>query len=134
MSAHRSSFVRRILTADAIISGTSGVIMLAGSGLLETLLGVPSALLRYAGASLLPFAIVVTWLARRDDLSTGGVWAVIIANALWALDSLVLLVTGWVAPTALGYTFIVFQAAVVALFAELQYVGLRRNREFVIGD
>lgn len=134
MSAQRSSFVRRILVADAIISGTSGVIMLAGSGLLETLLGVPSALLRYAGASLLPFAIVVTWLARRDDLSTGGVWAVIIANALWALDSLVLLVTGWVAPTALGYTFIVFQAAVVALFAELQYVGLRRNREFVIGD
>jgi hypothetical protein len=134
MSAHRSSFVRRILTADAIISGTSGVIMLAGSGFLEELLGVPATLLRYAGASLLPFAVLVTWLARRDDVSIAGVWAVIAANALWALDSVVLLLTGWVAPTALGYAFIVFQAAVVALFAELQYVGIRRNREFVIGD
>jgi hypothetical protein len=126
MSAHRSSFVRRILVADAILSGATGVIMLAGSGVLEGLLGVPATLLRYAGASLLPFAMVVTWLARRDDVSTAGVWAVIAANALWALDSVVLLFTGWVAPTALGYTFIVFQAALVALFAELQYVGLRR--------
>src|ERR671915_386249 len=90
MSAHRSSFVRRILAADAIISGACCVIMLAGSGFLEGVLGVPSTLLRYAG------------------------------------DSVLLLLTGWVAPTALGYTFIVFQAAVVALFAELQYVGLRK--------
>jgi hypothetical protein len=126
MTAHHSSFVRRILVADAAISGATGVLMLAGSGLLEGLLGVPSGLLRYAGASLLPFAVAVAWLARRDNVSRGGVWAVIAANALWALDSIVVLFTGWVAPTMLGYTFIVFQALVVAGFAELQYVGLRK--------
>jgi hypothetical protein len=126
MTAHHSSFVRRILVADAVISGATGVLMLAGSGLLEGLLGVPSGLLRYAGASLLPFAVAVAWLARRDNVSRGGVWAVIAANALWALDSIVVLFTGWVAPTMLGYTFIIFQAVVVAGFAELQYVGLRK--------
>jgi hypothetical protein len=126
MVASHSSFVRRILVADALISGATGLLMLAGSGLLEGLLGVPSALLRYAGATLLPFALAVAWLARRDELSTAGVWAVIAANALWAVDSVVLLFTGWVAPTALGYGFILFQAIAVAGFAELQYVGLRR--------
>jgi hypothetical protein len=32
-----------------------------------------------------------------------------------------------VAPTALGYAFVVGQAAVVAVFAELQLIGLRRT-------
>jgi hypothetical protein len=127
MIAHRSSFVRQVLVADAAISGATGLLMLAGSGFLEALLGVPSALLRYAGAALLPFAVAVAWLARRDEVSPAGVWAVIAANALWAVDSVVLLFTGWVAPTMLGYGFIVFQAVVVAALAELQYVGLRRT-------
>ena len=35
--------------------------------------------------------------------------------------------TGWIAPTVIGYAFIVFQAVVVGAFAELQYVGLRRT-------
>jgi hypothetical protein len=32
-----------------------------------------------------------------------------------------------VAPTALGYAFVIFQAAVVAAFAGLQVAGLRRE-------
>ena len=47
-------------------------------------------------------------------------------NLLWAVDSLLLLVTGWVAPTTLGYAVVVGQALAVAVFAGLQYVGLRR--------
>jgi hypothetical protein len=45
---------------------------------------------------------------------------------LWAAASGLLLASGWVAPTALGYAFVIGQAAVVALLGELQYVGLRR--------
>ena len=126
MSAAHSVFVRRVLVADAVISGATGLLMFTASGVLEGWLGVPSALLRYAGISLLPFALVVAYLARRQDLSTAGVWAVIAANALWALDSVALLFTGWIEPTMLGYAFIAFQAVVVALLAELQFVGIRR--------
>jgi hypothetical protein len=36
-------------------------------------------------------------------------------------------VSGYVAPTALGYAFVIFQAAVVAGFAALQVVGLRHE-------
>jgi hypothetical protein len=53
-----------------------------------------------------------------------AVRVVIAANALWAIDSILLLFTGWVEPSALGYAFIIAQAAIVALLAEIQHVGL----------
>ena len=47
-------------------------------------------------------------------------------NVVWAIDSVVLLFTGWVAPSLLGYAFVIGQAGVVAVLADLEYVGLRR--------
>jgi hypothetical protein len=52
---------------------------------------------------------------------------VIAGNALWMLGSLVLLVDGPVAPNLLGEAFVAVQALAVGLFAELQYIGLRRS-------
>ena len=39
-----------------------------------------------------------------------------------------LLLSGWIEPTGLGYAFVIFQAVVVGVFAELQVMGLRRER------
>jgi hypothetical protein len=50
----------------------------------------------------------------------------IVANALWAIASIALLVAGLISPNLLGYAFVIGQAAVVALLGELQYIGLRR--------
>ena len=69
----------------------------------------------------------VAWVGTRETISRGAVCAIVAANALWALASAGLLVSGLVAPTALGYAFVIAQAVVVALLGELQYVGLRRN-------
>jgi hypothetical protein len=33
----------------------------------------------------------------------------------------------WLAPTVLGYVFVIAQATAVAVFGELQFVGLRRS-------
>ena len=41
---------------------------------------------------------------------------------------ILLLVSGWVEPTTLGIAFVLAQAVVVALFAEAEYVGLRRTQ------
>jgi hypothetical protein len=57
----------------------------------------------------------------------GAVWAIIAANAVWALASVALLVSGWIAPNVLGVIFVAMQAAVVAVFGELQFIGLRRS-------
>jgi hypothetical protein len=118
-------FLRKALIADAAISGTTGLAMMLGADMLATLLGVPALLLRYAGLILLPFAALLVVLATRENVHRGAVRAVIVANVLWAIDSIVLLFTGWVDPSALGYAFIVFQAVIVAAFAEVQHVGLK---------
>ncbi len=101
--------------------------MIAGAGLLEGLMGLPPALLRWAGIVLLPYVAFVAFTATRETTSRPAVWAIIATNALWAIASALLLVSGWVAPTALGYAFVIFQAVMVAMLGELQYMGLRRD-------
>ena len=127
MNAIRSySFLRRILLVDAVSSGAMGIGVLALSGALANLLQLPEALLTEAGLILLPFAAFVGFLASRPEPSRLGVWIVIGLNVAWAIDSVVLLFTGWVAPNLLGYAFVIGQAAVVGVLADLEYVGLKR--------
>jgi hypothetical protein len=122
-----STFLRRALMLDAAASGTTGLLMIAGAGLVEGLLGLPAALLRGAGLALVPYVAFVVYAAGRDAISRPAVWTIIAANILWAAASALLLASGWIAPTALGYAFVIAQAAVVALLGEIQYVGLCRS-------
>jgi hypothetical protein len=121
-----TTFLRRALIADAIASAATGLLMLIAANPLEQWLALPSGLLRATGASLIPFAAIVAWLALRETISRAGVWIVIALNALWVIDSVALLFTSWVQPALLGYAFVLAQAAAVAVLAELEYVGLRR--------
>lgn len=128
MESRSSSFLRQVLWIDAVVSGATGLAMFLFAAPLEAMFGVPATLLRYAGLSLVPFVGVLAYLATRDTLPRPAVWAVIACNAAWAIDSVLLLFTGWVDPTVLGYAFIVGQAVIVAGFAEMQYVGLQRSQ------
>lgn len=125
---NRSTFLRDVLYADAATSALCGLVLSAGDASLSHLLGVPRPLLYYSGLSLFPFAALVTFVATRENLSRAGVWMILALNVLWAIDSVLLLFTGWIAPTTAGYAFIAAQAVAVAVFAEFQYVGLRRMR------
>lgn len=128
MSSDQSStFLRRALLLDAVASGATGLLMIAGAGLAEGMLGLPAALLRGAGLVLVPYVAFVIYTGTRETISRPAVWAIIVANVLWAAASALLLLAGWVAPTALGYAFVITQAVVVALLGELQYMGLRRG-------
>lgn len=126
MNATDFSFLRRVLVADAVVSGATGLWMAVGAGFFSSLLNLPEALLRNAGWFLIPYGVVVGYLGIQSTPARPAVWAVIIANTLWVLGSLLVLLLGWVQPNALGYGFVIFQAVVVALLAELQYIGLRR--------
>jgi glucose uptake protein GlcU len=120
------SFLRRVLLLDAAASGATALLLLLGAGLLEGLLGLPAALMRAAGLTLVPYVAFVLYVGAREPQVRGAVWTVILANFAWAIGSFALLLSGWVAPTALGYAFVIAQAVVVAALGELQYVGLRR--------
>lgn len=122
-----STFLRAVLFADAATCVATGLLMTFGSVVLQQYLGLPVEVLRYAGISLLPFAAFLVYLATRENLSPTVVWTVIIVNALWTADSFLLLLIGWVAPTELGYAFVVAQALGVAVFAALEYLGLRKS-------
>ena len=128
---HPSMFLRRSLILDAGASGATAALLLAGAGLLEGWLGIPATLMRGAGLVLVPYVAFVGYLAARERLTPVAVWTVIAANAMWAAASVALLLSGWIAPTALGYAFVLAQAAVVAGFGELQYVGMRRPQAAV---
>ena len=122
-----SPLLRKALLADALLSGITGLALLLAAGPLATLEGLPVGLLRWSGFILVPFAAFVAWLGTRERVQRPLVFAVVACNALWALDSVLLLVTGWVEPTILGEAFVLGQAAVVAVLAELEFLGLRRS-------
>jgi hypothetical protein len=131
MNIHSSPLLRQALVADAATSAAFGLLMLIGAGPLSGVLGLPEMLLRIAGIVLLPYAGFIGWLGVRETISKPVAWAVVLGNALWVADSVLLLVSGWVAPTSAGYAFVIAQALVVLMYAEFQYVGLRRSQEAV---
>jgi hypothetical protein len=122
------SLLRAALLADAAASGATALLTLLGAGFLDGLLGLPAALLREAGAILIPYVAFVAYIGTRATMERPAVWAIIACNALWAGASVLPLVNGWVAPTVLGYAFVIAQAAIVALLGALQYVGLQGER------
>lgn len=124
-----STFLRRVLVLDAVSCAGMGLLLMTFSAGLAGVLNLPAALLQQASIVLLPFAALLAFLSTRSRLPRAAVWAVIVANAIWAIDSIVLLFTGWVQPNLLGYLFVAGQAAFVAVIAELEYVGLRKSAE-----
>ncbi len=120
----RSTFLRRVLCVDAATSVATGALLSLESARLATLLGFPDGLLFWAGVALFPITAFMLWTGLARDLSRPAVWTVIIGNAGWVAGSVLLLLA--TAPTGPGYAFVIVQAVVVALLAELEYVGLRR--------
>ena len=121
-------FLRRVLLLDAATCLITGSIMLTAGGTAERLLGIPAQLSTALGVVLLVFGAAVAWVGTRAFLMRSAVWAIVLLNALWAIESVLALVFGWLEPNAVGQVLVIGQAIAVAVIAELQYVGLRRAR------
>ena len=119
--------LRFALTLDGVATGANGVLYLAGAPLLDGWLGLPTGMLMAVGAALIVYAALVLRLATRPAMLRPAVVAVIAANALWTVDSLIALALDWFTPTTAGQILIAAQAVLVAGLATLQYVGLRRS-------
>lgn len=119
-------FVRRALLADALATAATGLLLAVGADHLTGILGLPVALMRLAGLSLLPFAAIVLFVGLRQSPPRTAVLAIIAYNVMWTVDSFVLLASGWAAPTLLGSAFVIMQAVTVGGFAMLQWIGMKR--------
>jgi hypothetical protein len=122
-----SLFLRRVLQLDAAATGATGLLLLGGTGLLHGLLNLPVPLMIYAGIFCVGWAVILGLASLRAQLSRGFVWSIILGNVAWVIGSVVLLVSGYVSPTWLGYAFVIAQALAVDVFAALQYFGLPKR-------
>jgi hypothetical protein len=124
----RDRLLRRSLNLDAVASGGLGLLLAAAGTLLEEPLGIPASVLLPVGVFLVAYAAALWFVGSRPRVSRPAVWVVVVGNLLWVVASVVAAIAGWWSPTALGTGFMLAQAAAVALFAELQFTGLRRAR------
>jgi hypothetical protein len=122
-----STFLRRALLADAVFSGVSALVMTLDAGALAPFLNLPEALLRETGLFLIAYAALVGWLGTRESVAKALVLIVIAGNAAWTLASIALLFSGAVSPNLFGEIVVVAQAIATGVFAELQYIGLRKS-------
>ena len=122
-----SSLLRKALLADALLSGATAMLLVTAAGPLSGILGLSAALLRGAGLFILPFVALAAWIRLRTRISRTPIFLLVVCNALWAVDSVLVLLLGWIEPTVLGEVFVVGQAVIVGVLAELQFIGLRRS-------
>ncbi|HEV3183365.1 MAG TPA: hypothetical protein VGZ49_00715 [Xanthobacteraceae bacterium] len=121
-----SRYLRLALVADAVASGATAALLVAGAGPLERLLGLPVGLMREAGLVLIPYVLLVAFVASRPTAAVTAVNAIIALNAAWTAASVLLLAGGWVSPTLLGVAFVLGQAVAVGAFGLIQYLCLRQ--------
>ena len=122
-----SSFLRRALIADAVFSGVAALGFTFGAGAFAPLFNLPEMLLREVGLFLIVYAAFVGWLGTRQSMMKALVLIVITGNAAWTLGSIALLFSGAVSPNLFGMAMVVAQAIATGVFAELQYIGLRKS-------
>ena len=118
--------LRLALLADAVASGATAALLVAGAGLLEQWLALPVELMREAGLVLIPYVVLVAAVASRPATPVATVTAIIAINAAWTAASVLILLGGWVSPTPLGIAFVLAQALAVGAFGVIQYLCLRQ--------
>ncbi|MCP4621365.1 MAG: hypothetical protein GY844_33605 [Bradyrhizobium sp.] len=122
-----SLFLRRALIADAIFSGVAALGFTFGAGPFGALFNLPEVFLLEVGLFLIAYAAFVGWLGSRQTMMKALVLIVIAGNAAWTLGSIALLFSGGVSPNVLGMVMVLAQAIATGVFAELQYIGLRKS-------
>jgi len=121
------NLLRRALLGNAAFSTVCSLIMVFGSKPVVTLLGIDEPLaLVVIGVGILLFAADVAWIATRPQLDRKAATLILILDIAWVVVSASLLLTDWVAFSSAGQWAVAGVADVVAVFAVLEYFGLRQ--------
>jgi hypothetical protein len=99
--------------------------MAFGSNFVGGLTGIPAPLLFWAGLILFPIAALMAYAGLQAAPPRPLVWLIVLGNIGWVAASLG--VFAFIAPNALGYVFILAQAAAVAVLALLEHSALQRS-------
>jgi hypothetical protein len=122
-----STLLRRALLGNTAFSAITGLACVLGAWPLAALMGLPSPFILVAlGAGLLGYAALLYRLAQRRPIPRAGALIIVAADVAWVLINWVLLLGGWVAFTPAGWWIVAVVADIVALFAIVQFIGVRQ--------
>ena len=119
------SLLRFAMRADAVLTGLAGVAALPLAGWLSELSGTTRAFEYSMSAFFIVYGIAVLGLAALPSVRVPGI-AVIIANLLYTVAVVVLVLSDWMPLTTTGVVLTLATGVYTLVFAELQYQGWRR--------
>jgi hypothetical protein len=119
------SLLRFAMRADAILTGLAGIAALPLAGWLSELSGTTLAFEYSMSAFFIVYGIAVLGLASLPSVRIPGI-AVIIANLLYTVAAVVLVLSDWMPLTTTGVVLTLATGVYTLVFAELQYQGWRR--------
>jgi hypothetical protein len=126
-SQNSTSLLRRVLQANAIFSGISGLAFIAAFRPIALFLGLDAPFsLIVIGIGLLLYALVLWFNAGQQPLNHQFAWVAIIADTTWVVGSYLILLTDWLSLTSAGWWAVAIVADVVTIFAVVQFYGLRQ--------
>ncbi|WP_030023804.1 hypothetical protein [Streptomyces monomycini] len=118
--------LRTVLRIDSWSTAAFGVVLLAGGKPLSAPLGIPTTWSLPLGIAMLGGAAALALIAGYPRIPKGPATTVVVGNSLSFVAMLLLAVSGLLPLTGLGSVFLLIGAVVVAVYAVLGYVGLRR--------
>lgn len=119
-------FLRNLLWVDCTAGATVGVVVLAASGWLSRLEGLPQAVLLFTGAVNLLYACYSFSLAVRAERTMAQIKLLVFANLAWAPVCLGLALRFREHGTAFGFAHLIGEAVFVAGLAALEWTQRRR--------
>jgi hypothetical protein len=119
------SLLRFAMRADAVLTGLAGVAALPLAAWLSELSGTTRAFEYSMSAFFIVYGIAVLGLAALPSVRVAGI-AVIIANLLYTVAAVVLVLSDWMPLTTTGVVLTLATGVYTLVFAELQYQGWRR--------
>jgi hypothetical protein len=125
--SNSATLLRTALRGNTLFSLVSGASFVIGAGVLSRFTGIePAISFTIVGIGLILYAVFLWYVVAPQISDRRLVWLVIAADTLWVVGSIILLLADPLALTLAGKWAVGIVADLVATFAVLQYVGLRR--------
>ena len=119
------SLLRLAMRADAVLSGLAGIALIVAAGPLSGFTGFPRAAEYGIGIAFVGYGIVVFLAAGLHRVRAAGI-ATMAANLLFTVAAVLVVLR--VDLTTAGVVAVLASGVYTLVFADLQYLGVRRIR------
>lgn len=131
MNNDLQGFLRNALRGNAAFSSVTGLLCIFDAGWLSEMMGFgasAAAVFILLGIGLLLFAASLFWDSRKSEINLNKAMLTVGMDVLWVVASAAILLLNLLPLSNAGWWTIAVVADIVAVFAVLQYLGVRRIR------